>query len=154
MRVWCPVLFGKKRAPDQRFYAEDVKVVARNDSSPHTLWLLAAAQIKRQHLVGDQTGQDLILVAVVQVVDIGRREGGVVACCAPDLDQFFRLLNAWQRCQKDCLDPGEDCRVCANAQSQRGHHREGEAWSAPEQPYAASQVFPKGFHRLCRLTTP
>src|SRR5260370_27352732 len=79
MRVWCPVLFGKKRAPDQRFYAEDVKVVARNDSSPHTLWLLAAAQIKRQHLVSDQTGEDLILVAVVQVVDIRRRDGGVVA---------------------------------------------------------------------------
>src|SRR5260370_35767437 len=47
VRVWCPILFGKKRAPDQRSYSKDVKVIARNDSSPHTLWLLAAAQIKR-----------------------------------------------------------------------------------------------------------
>ncbi len=53
----------------------------------------------------------------------------------------------------DRVDPGEDRRVGANAQSQREHHREGEAWSAPEQPYAVSQVLPKGFHRLCRLTT-
>src|SRR6266851_2063851 len=146
MRVWCPILFGKKRAPDQRFYAEDVKVIARNDGSPHTLRLLAAPQIKRQHLVGDQTGEDLILVAVVQVVDVGRRQGGVVACCAPYLDQFFRLLNARQRCQKDCLDPGEDGRVRANAQSQREHHRKSEPWSAPKQPYAVSHVLPKVFH--------
>src|SRR5439155_1853478 len=47
MRVGCPILFGKKRAPDQCFYTEDVKIIARNDCSPHTLWLLAAAQIKR-----------------------------------------------------------------------------------------------------------
>src|SRR6266478_4368961 len=47
MRVWCQILFGKERAPDLRFYAENVKVIARNDGSPDTLWLLAAAQIKR-----------------------------------------------------------------------------------------------------------
>src|SRR5258708_37775562 len=47
MRVGCPILFGKKRASDQRFYTENVKVIARNDSSPHALGLLAAAQIKR-----------------------------------------------------------------------------------------------------------
>src|SRR6266481_9934721 len=134
MRVWCPILFGKKRAPDQRSYSKDVKVIPRNDSSPYTLWFLAAAQIKRQHLVGDQTGEDLILVAVVQVVDIGRREGGVVACCAPDLNQFFRLLNAGQGCQKDCLDPSEDRRVGANAQSQGGHHHKGEAWPLEQRP--------------------
>src|SRR6266478_10097694 len=56
-------------------------------------------------------------VAVVQVIDIGRREGRVVACCAPYLDQFFRLLNAGQGRQKDCLDPGEDRRVGPDAQS-------------------------------------
>src|SRR5260370_21563463 len=126
MRVWCPILFGKKCAADLRFYAEDVKVIARNDSSPHTLWLLAAAQIKRQHLVGEQTGEDLILVAVVQVVDVGRREGRVVACGTPDLDQFFRLLNARQTCQKYCLDPREDRRVRATAPRQRDNHRKSE----------------------------
>src|SRR6266851_6045409 len=146
MRVWCPILFGKKRAPDQRSYSKDVKVIPRNDSSPYTLWFLAAAQIKRQHLVGDQTGEDLILVAVVQVVDIGRRESGVVACCAPDLDKFFRLLNTGQRCQKDGLDPCEDSRVGTNAQGQCEHHRKSETWSAPKQPYAVSQILPEGFH--------
>src|SRR6266849_6862173 len=64
MCVWCPILFGKKRAPDQRPYTQYVKVIARNDSSPHTLSLLAAFQIKRWHLVGGQSGEDLILVAV------------------------------------------------------------------------------------------
>src|SRR5216684_7418223 len=59
MRVWCPIFFGKKRASHQRFYTKNVEVIARDDSSPHTLWLLTAAQIKRQHLVGHQTGKDL-----------------------------------------------------------------------------------------------
>src|SRR6266852_1636934 len=47
MRVWCPILFGKKRAADQRPYTQYVKVIPRNDSSPHTLWLLATSQIER-----------------------------------------------------------------------------------------------------------
>src|SRR5258708_36665375 len=37
MRVWRPVLFGKKRAPDLRFNTKNVKVIARNDSSPHKI---------------------------------------------------------------------------------------------------------------------
>src|SRR5258708_35131704 len=93
MRVWRPVLFGKKRPPDQSFYTENVKVIARNDSSPHTLRLPAAAQIKRQHLVGDQTRESFVAVAVVQVSNVGRREPRGDAWGAADLDQFFRLLN-------------------------------------------------------------
>src|SRR5258708_33904038 len=57
MRVWCPILFGKKRAPDQRFYTEDVKGIPRNYSSPYTLCLLPPAQIKGYILLGEQTGQ-------------------------------------------------------------------------------------------------
>src|SRR6266851_4103333 len=47
MRVWRPILFGKKRSPDKRFYTQNVKVITRNDGSPHPLWLLTAAQIER-----------------------------------------------------------------------------------------------------------
>src|SRR5258708_19666785 len=39
MRVWCPILFGKKRAPDQRFYTAAVKSIPRTHSSPSTLCL-------------------------------------------------------------------------------------------------------------------
>src|SRR5438105_1386145 len=97
MGIRRPILLGKERPPDQRFHTEHVKVVARNDARPNSFGLLTVAQIKWQYLMGDQTGENLILVAVVQVVDVGRREGGVVACRAPYLDQFFRLLNAGQR---------------------------------------------------------
>ncbi len=47
----------------------------------------------------------------------------------------------------DRIDPGEDRRVGANAQSQREHHREGEAWSAPEQPCCVAGLA-KGFPSL------
>jgi hypothetical protein len=66
-----------------------------------------------------------------------------------------RLLDAGQRRQKNCLDPGEDRRVGANAQSQRGHHDNGEAWPLYQHSQAVSQILPEGFHdSLFLLSTP
>src|SRR5258708_10077617 len=60
MRVWRPVLFGKKLPPDQSFYTENVKVIARNHSAPHTLRLPAAPEIKSPPSLAIQTQQPFI----------------------------------------------------------------------------------------------
>jgi len=49
--------------------------------------------------MSDQTREDIILVAVVQVVDVGRREGGVVVCCSQISTSF-----------SGCSMPGKDAR--------------------------------------------
>jgi hypothetical protein len=69
----------------------------------------------------------------------------ILACCksqfvfrenacseAPNLDQLFGLLNAGQRCKKNRLDPGEDCCIGADAQSQGDYDCKGETWFASE----------------------
>ncbi len=43
MRIRCAVFFGKKSPSDKRLDTEDIKVVARNDSSSHPLGFLTAA---------------------------------------------------------------------------------------------------------------
>ena len=53
VRVRRAILLGKKRSPDRCFYAEHVKVIARDNRRPHSLGLPAAPEIERHHLVGD-----------------------------------------------------------------------------------------------------
>src|SRR5260370_18984306 len=148
MRVRRSILFGKKGTADRGCHSEIVKVLPRNDGALNPLWFPSAPEIEGEHMVGDQTREDLIAVSEVKVVEVGQREGGVVARCAPDLDQFFRPFNAGQRFQEHRLDPSEDGRVGANAQRQRDHDRKREAWPLQERPQAVPNILPEGFHEL------
>src|SRR5262249_13352539 len=72
MSVGNAILFRDEGAPDHGLHAEDIEVVSRNDGASHALRLLAAAQIERQNLVREQSGQSNVAVPEVDVVEIGR----------------------------------------------------------------------------------
>src|SRR5882757_925079 len=148
MRVRSSILFGKKSTADKGSHSEIVKVIPRNDGALYPLWFSSAPEVEGEHLVGDQTREDLIAVSEVDVAEKRQREGGVVARCAPDLNQFFRPFNAGQRLQEHRLDPGEDGCVGANAQRQRDHDCKREAWPLQKRLQAVSHILPEGFHDL------
>src|SRR5258707_12801858 len=100
MRVRRSILFGKKGTTEKGSHSEIVKVIPRNDGALNPLRVPSAPEVEGEHLVGDQTREDLIAVSEGNVVEVGQREGGVVARCAADLNQSFRPFNAGQTLQE------------------------------------------------------
>ena len=142
------VVLGQQRAANDRVHAEQLKVVA-GDRLPHRE-ARAIGQLHRGHrrAVGQHVGEDLVLRLEVEVVGIGAgRVLVAVAAAGEHVDQPIGPLDR-QRPEQQGVDEGEQCRVEADADRERGNGDQGERRAAPQpaqgKPDVREQIFEHG----------
>ena len=148
-RVGLMVVLGTQGAADRRPHPEDVEEVAGDDFPERSLGLTLGFETQGHGKAGQDAREDLVLVAKVPVHGIRERlvgeERALVGARAVEQHQLLGAGHG-QEPQEDLIQQGEDRGVGADAQTQRGHHQQGEARILGQHPDGVAQVLDESFH--------
>ena len=147
--VGLNVVFGGEGAAHGRLHPQHGEEVAGHDLSQRALGLPLGLEAQGHRKARQHSREDRVLVAEVAVHRVGKgligEEGAHVGTGAVEQHQLLGASDG-QEAQEDLIEEGEDRRVGADAEAQRGHHEKAEARVLAEHPERVAQVLDDSFH--------
>src|SRR5262249_24481541 len=101
------VLFGQKGSTERGLDAEPVKIIARNQIAPDLLVIAAPAHAHIRETVGEQSRQDFVAVAEIEIVRIRERGEFPVLTDGRDRDDLL-MVGHRQWAEQNQIDQTED----------------------------------------------
>src|SRR5260370_35876779 len=95
-----------EEAAENRIETEDIEVVAGGNVAPASGVRFSYTESNSLDLVGHQSAEGCVAVAVVEIVTIGLRGPSRFAVAVDDLKQVFRLWHI-QRTEDETVEPAE-----------------------------------------------
>src|SRR5258708_21092797 len=120
-----------EEAAESRLEAEDIEVVAGGSVSPASGVRFSCTESNALDLVGHQSAEGGVSVAVVEIVTIGLRGPSRFAVAVDDLKEVFRLRHI-QRTEDETVEHAEHDNVRADAQGERKDCGDAEARRLPQ----------------------
>ena len=149
--AWAGVLLGQEPAAHHGDHAEGCEVVTGDDLSRDRLRFAEAGKVQGDGGVEEQGREDLVVVAIVPVVGVGRGpQTGVARVERADGDQPFGGLDG-QRAQQDGIEQREDSGIGPDAQPEGEHGGRSEGAGFQQRPNAVPQIFKGPNHAACTV---
>ena len=146
MRSGRLIFFGEKSAAENRFDAENIEIVSGNEKAPSALVVAVVAQAGNDNSVNEQSGKDVVSIAVVLVIQV-RLKGEISAVMqrAVDFDQLRRLLHR-QWPEQNSVNKAKDRSVRAYAERKRNDRENGERRMFEQLANTVANVAKQRFH--------
>src|SRR5262245_2191876 len=116
------IFFEGKRAPLRHRHAQNVKVVPCDKFTHHYLAAFAGAECEHRPIDSCYTREDMIAVAVIQVLGIRKR---VAAAITSNHGEESVVIGSWQPAPEKCLSQTEDRHIYADPKAQRQDSHSG-----------------------------
>ena len=132
---------GQERAAQHRLDLQEIEVVRRHELRPGARGLPVGAEAQRREAAEGDARDQLQVVAVIAVVEIGRVDQKLAGRCHRlDEGEAPGIADAGERVQQDAVDPAEHRRVDGDAQAERQHGDRGEPGAAAQDPESEPDV--------------
>src|SRR5262245_38049232 len=142
MRARSLVFVRQKHSPRRSLHSQYVEVIPRNDEAKYGLVRVPSGQVQLRKGVCQKTGEDLVLIAVIDEVQMrGRKIARILGVCSEERHQTARLFDR-QRLQQRGVDDAEDSGVGADAERQGERRNKGKSRTLEQYPESEANVLP------------
>ncbi len=140
------IFLREKAATEKGRNAEDIEVIGGGHGAPDALVVAVVAQAGDGDAIGDQSGEDLVAIAVILVVEI--RLEGVVGAVMERAVKFLELGSVpnGQGTERDGIDEAKDRGVGADAERHRDDGEKSKAGTLEKLARAVAKILEKRLH--------